>query len=142
LKTWPEAVLALGVTLILGASLWLWTGEPVGGEPTTGSTTPIAVDTEAAARGQTLAQETGCLNCHTTDGSAGTGPTWKGLAGASRPLASGESVTADNAYLFNSIVDPTSQVVEGFDAVMPTTYNDQLSQQDIDDLVAYINSLG
>jgi cytochrome c oxidase subunit 2 len=51
-------------------------------------------------------------------------------------------VVADNAYLFNSIVDPTSQVVAGFEAVMPTTYNDQLSQQDIDDLVAYINSLG
>jgi cytochrome c oxidase subunit 2 len=142
LKSWPEAALALGVTLILGASLWLWTGEPIGGEPTTGSTTAVSVDTEAAARGQVLAQETGCLNCHTTDGSAGTGPTWKGLAGASRPLASGESVVADNAYLFNSIVDPTSQVVEGFDAVMPTTYNDQLSEQDIDDLVAYINSLG
>ena len=142
MKTWGEAALALGVTLVLGAALWLFTGEPFGDNATTDSTTPAVVDTEAAARGQVLAQETGCLNCHSIDGTASTGPTWKGLVGASRPLASGETVVADNAYLFNSIVDPTSQVVAGFEAVMPTTYSDQLSEQDIDDLVEYINSLG
>jgi cytochrome c oxidase subunit II len=142
MKTWAEGALALGVTLVIGAALWLWTGEPIGGEPTTDTTTPVAVDTEAAARGQVLAQETGCLACHTVDGTTGTGPTWKGLAGASRPLVSGETVVADNNYLFNSILDPTSQVVAGFEPVMPTTYSEQLTEQDINDLVQYINSLG
>jgi cytochrome c oxidase subunit 2 len=51
-------------------------------------------------------------------------------------------VVADDAYLFNSIVDPQSQLVAGYDAVMPTTYSESLSQTEIQDLVEYIKSLG
>lgn len=140
MKSWAEGALALGVTLVLGAGLWLFTGEPIGDE-TTDTTTPLVVDTEAAARGQILASDTGCLACHTIDGTTSTGSTWKGVAGSTRPLVSGEQVVADHAYLFNSIVDPPSQVVSGFEAVMPTTYSEQLSEQDINDLVEYIKSL-
>ncbi|HEY4584564.1 MAG TPA: cytochrome c [Acidimicrobiia bacterium] len=140
MRSWAEGALAIAVTLVLGAGLWLFTGEPVGEEPTD-TTTPVVVDIEAAARGQVLASETGCLACHTIDGASGVGPTWKGVAGATRPLVSGEQVVADNAYLFNSIVDPPSQVVSGYEPVMPTTYSDQLTEQEINDLVEYIKSL-
>ncbi|MEX1134317.1 MAG: cytochrome c [Acidimicrobiia bacterium] len=140
MRSWAEGALALAVTLVLGAGLWLFTGEPVGTD-TTETTTQLVVDIEAAARGQVLASDTGCLACHTIDGATGTGPTWKGAAGATRPLVSGEQVVADNAYLFNSIVDPPAQVVSGFEAVMPTTYSEQLSEQEINDLVEYIKSL-
>jgi cytochrome c oxidase subunit 2 len=57
-------------------------------------------------------------------------------------LDNGETVVADDAYLFNSIVDPQSQLVAGYEAVMPTTYADSLSQTEIQDLVEYIKSLG
>jgi cytochrome c oxidase subunit 2 len=57
-------------------------------------------------------------------------------------LVTGESVLADDAYLFSSIVDPAAQVVAGFDAVMPTTYSETLSEDEINDLVQYIRSLG
>ena len=138
---WAEGLLALGITVVLGIGLWLFSGEPIGaGSP--GSTTPIAVDSESAARGETLAAESGCLACHAIDGTAGTGPTFKGLAEASRPLESGESVIADHAYLFNSIVDPLAQIVAGFEAVMPTTYSETLTEDEINDLVEYIKSLG
>ena len=63
------------------------------------------------------------------------------MAGATRPLVSGEQVVADNAYLFNSIVDPPSQVVSGFEPVMPTSFADQLTEDEINDLVEYIKSL-
>lgn len=132
--------MALGLTLILGFGLWLFTGASVPDGPAD-TTNPIAFDAEAAARGATVAANTGCQACHNIDGTQGTGPTWKGLAGASRPLESGESVVADDAYLFNSIVDPKSQVVAGFDPVMPTTYSDQLTEDEINDLVEYIKSL-
>jgi len=140
MRNWAEGAMALGLTLILGVGLWLFTGGSVAGG-TTETTSPIAFDTEAAARGATVAANTGCQACHNVDGTQGTGPTWKGLAGASRPLESGESVVADDAYLFNSIVDPRSQVVAGFDPVMPTTYSDQLTEDEINDLVEYIKSL-
>jgi len=139
---WAEGLLALGITVVLGIALWLFSGQSLGSEGTGESTTPIAYDAEAAARGEALAAETGCLACHAIDGTAGTGPTWQGLAGAERPLDSGETVVADDAYLFASIVDPQVQVVAGFDPVMPTTYSETLTENEINDLVEYIKSLG
>lgn len=141
MRSWAEGLLALGLTVILGVALWQFSGESIGAESTE-STTPVVVDTGAAARGEALAAETGCLACHAIDGTSGTGSTWKGLAGASRPLVTGESVVADDAYLFNSIVDPAAQVVAGFDPVMPATYSETLTEEEINDLVEYIKSLG
>ncbi|MEA1902449.1 MAG: cytochrome c [Actinomycetota bacterium] len=102
----------------------------------------VAPPPETGLPGEEIALNTGCLACHTTDGNASVGPTWQGLAGSERPLEGGETVTADDAYLETSIVDPAFQVVEGFPAVMPPTYGDQLSSGDIAALVEYINSLG
>ena len=141
MKTWAEGLTALGITILLGLGLWLFSGRPLGAGATD-STSPVAFDSEAAARGEALAAATGCLACHNIDETSSTGPGWGGLAGSEVALASGETVVADDNYLFNSIVDPASQVVDGFDAVMPTTYADSLSEPEIDDLVEYIKSLG
>ena len=141
MKSAAEAGLAILVILVLGAGFWLYGGGELGGDDTTATTIPIVVDPEAAGRGLQLANDTGCLACHTVDGTRGTGPTWSGVAGASRPLESGESVLADTAYLFNSIVDPGAQLVEGYPDVMPADYADQLTEDEINDLVTYIQSL-
>ncbi|HEX5695159.1 MAG TPA: cytochrome c [Acidimicrobiia bacterium] len=142
MNSWTEGALALIVVVALGIGLFLFTGESMGdGGTGAEDPQPIAVDPEAAARGEVLAEGQGCLQCHTTDGQLASGPSWKGLAGSTRPLASGEEVLADDAYLFNSIVDPHSQVVEGYEAIMPDFYSDQLDEQQINDLVEYIKSL-
>ena len=140
---WTEAILALAVTALVGVSLMLSTGESlIGSGATTSTTINIEVDDESAGRGMVLADSNGCLACHTIDGTPSTGPTWKGVAGSSRPLETGESVVADDLYLFRSITDPGSQVVAGFDNVMPATYGDTLTDQEISDMVEYIKSLG
>ena len=139
MNSWTEGALALIVVVGLGVGLFLFTGQSLGDGG--GTIPPVAVDPEAAARGEVLAEGNGCLQCHTTDGRPGSGPTWKGLAGSIRPLTGGGEVVADDAYLFNSIVDPHSQVVDGFEAIMPTFYADQLDEQQINDLVEYIKSL-
>lgn len=142
MNSWREGALALIVIVSLGIGLFLFTGQSIGdGGGGTDTTQPISIDPEAAARGATLAEGQGCLQCHTTDGRPGSGPTWKGLAGSTRPLSGGEEVVADDAYLFSSIVTPNNQVVEGFDAIMPTFYSDQLDEGQINDLVEYIKSL-
>ena len=136
-----EAMLALGVVVLLGVGLFQFTGAPLG-SPLPATPATVAFDAEAAARGELLAEAQGCLQCHTVDGTPGTsGPTWKGLAGSSRPVESGGFVTADDTYLFNSIVDPDAQVVTGYQPVMPGFYADQLSEQEVNDLVEYIKSL-
>jgi mono/diheme cytochrome c family protein len=140
MNNWTEGALALIIVVGLGVGLFLFTGQSLG-DGTEATTQTITVDPEAAARGAVLAEGQGCLQCHTIDGTLASGPSWKGVAGSIRPLTSGDEVVADDNYLFNSIVDPNSQVVEGYEPLMPTFYQDQLDEQQITDLVEYVKSL-
>lgn len=93
-------------------------------------------------RGRKLATTQGCIGCHTADGTAIIGPTWKGLAGKQERLEGGATMVVDDAYLRTAIIDPNLQIVEGFKAkIMPPTYGKTLSAEQIDDLIAYIKSL-
>jgi cytochrome c oxidase subunit 2 len=56
-------------------------------------------------------------------------------------LASGEKVTADEAYVRESIVNPAVKVVAGYQPVMPT-YQGLVSEEGLMQLVAYIQTLG
>ncbi len=69
-----------------------------------------------ADAGKLLAQRRGCNQCHSTDGTAGTGPSFKDLFGEQVKLADGSSVTADENYIRESILDPTKKVVSGLPA--------------------------
>ncbi len=103
--------------------------------------TPSATSTSPVAAGEQLAQSEGCTACHSTDGTNGIGPTWKGLYNSQVTLTNGSTVTANVAYLHESIVDPDAQIVKGFQPnVMPATFS-HLSAQQINDLIAYIESL-
>jgi mono/diheme cytochrome c family protein len=83
-----------------------------------------------------------CIGCHSTDGTDKVGPTWSGLSGSQRTFIDGSTVTADDPYILESIVDPGAKVVEGFgDGLMPGSFSDSFSADELDALVAYINSL-
>ena len=102
-----------------------------------GGTPPAALEP-----GEQIALDAGCMACHTTDGTDLVGPTWLGLAGSERVLTTGETVIADDAYLRNAIVDPDSQIAEGFEpGQMPANYEETLPSEDIDLIVDFINSL-
>lgn len=90
--------------------------------------------------GRRLATERNCVSCHSADGSDGVGPSWRGVYGTSGQLIDGRTVTADRAYLVRSIRQPQAEVVAGFDVVEMPTF--ELTPDEIDDLVAYIESLG
>lgn len=93
-----------------------------------------------ACWGQKLASSKGCVACHAVDGvQQQPCPNWLGVFGKERPLASGETVVADESYLANSIVNSWDQIVQGYGKTMPP-YN--FPQEEIDALVAYIKSLG
>ena len=93
-----------------------------------------------AATGEKLSAEYGCLRCHTVDGTPHLGPTWRGLYGSVVPLADGSLVTADDAYLTESMMDPQAKMVRGYQALMPT-YLGRLSGPDAAAIVEYIRSL-
>ena len=93
-----------------------------------------------ACWGQKLSNSKGCLACHSVDGEKTQPcPNWKGLFGTDRLLVSGETVTADEAYLANSITNSWDQVVQGYAKTMPPY---AFPEQEVDALVAYLKSLG
>ena len=93
-----------------------------------------------ACWGQKLSNSKGCMACHAVDGvKQQPCPNWKGVFGKERPLVSGETVVADEAYLASSITNSWDQVVQGYGKTMPP-YN--FPQEEIDALVAYLKSLG
>jgi cytochrome c oxidase subunit 2 len=97
----------------------------------------------ASAQGQKLFQERGCASCHQTEagGQQGRGPTLFGLFGKKQQIQGGDEVTVDEAYIRESILNPQAKVALGFQPIMPT-FQGQLSEEQILQLVAYIRSLG
>ncbi len=79
-----------------------------------------------------------CLTCHTLDGSALVGPSFQGIAGRAGTRVEGLSA---EEYLRQSILEPTAYVVEGFEPTMPETYADTLSEDDINNVIAFLLSL-
>lgn len=90
-------------------------------------------------KGRQLAEQHGCLACHSLDGSASLGPGWQGLYGRTEQLADGSSVQVDEAYLKESILDPKAKLVQGYPPVM-VAY--AFADDELDALVALIKSLG
>jgi cytochrome c oxidase subunit 2 len=91
------------------------------------------------AAGEKLFTELNCITCHRPD-SAGRGPVLVGTFGRPVPLAGGDTVVADEAYVRESILSPAARVAAGYQPVMPT-YQGQVSEEQIIALIAYIQSL-
>ena len=92
-----------------------------------------------------LANQFGCLGCHSVDGTmeGKKAPSWKGLAGSERKLTSGGSVTADRNYLMESILNPTAKVAAGFESTetgMPP-YKGILTDIQLESLLLYFEGL-
>jgi cytochrome c2 len=105
---------------------------------------PVPVTAALVAQGRSLYQADGCSACHSLTGGSGVGPSFKGVAGSSVALATGQTVTADDAYLEQSITDPDAQIVKGYRAgVMSaavSSYDLAKKPADIRALVAFIKS--
>lgn len=100
------------------------------------------VSDDPVERGSVWYEQFGCNACHTVDGSEGVGPSWAGLYGEDVTLSDGSTVVADHEYLYQSICDPASQIVEGFQPIMPPNYcEDNITDDQIDDIIAFIESL-
>lgn len=88
-------------------------------------------------RGQKLTVDSGCTACHSLEKDVRlVGPSWYNVGDHAVTRVEGESPAL---YLYNSIVDPNAFVIEGYPAnVMPSTFRDALSDQDIADIIAYL----
>jgi cytochrome c oxidase subunit 2 len=97
--------------------------------------------TKGKPRGTQLFQEKGCMACHSIDRTPRVGPTLKGLFGKTITVMTDgkeRNITADEAYLRKSILEPNADVVKGFPPVMPS---EKMMKDEIDELIQYIKEL-
>ena len=93
-----------------------------------------------AEAGQKLFTDLACITCH-KDTSDGRGPALKNLFGKAVNLQSGATVTADEAYVRESITNPQAKVVLGYQPLMPT-FQGLVTEEQLMQLIAYIKSIG
>lgn len=98
---------------------------------------------ELIALGKTLSQSKGCTACHSTDGSRLIGPSYKGIYGHETTVMTdgkARQVTVDDEYIKKSMLDPTADIVQGFQPLMPSQKG-LVTDSEIKALTAYIKSL-
>jgi len=96
---------------------------------------------DPVGRGSKWVEQYGCVSCHSLDGSESVGPSWKGIYGTQVLLSDGTSVTVNEEYIRDSILNPGKNIVQGFSNVMPANFSQQLTDQQITDIVQFIKSL-
>ena len=96
-----------------------------------------------AEEGERLFVQYHCAGCH---GGSQTvrAPRLEGVYGHPVPIQEGKDVrfvTADERYIRDSILLPKSQVVAGYEPVMPS-FQGQISEDELLKIIAYIKSIG
>lgn len=79
-----------------------------------------------------------CITCHTRDGSELVGPSLQGIeerAGSRVPGLSAEE------YIRQSIKEPSAYLVDGYEDTMAQTFADAFSDEDINNIIAYLFTL-
>jgi cytochrome c oxidase subunit 2 len=90
-------------------------------------------------QGASLFKRFGCETCHRAGGT-NQGPSLAGLFGKTVKLQGGNTVTADENYIRESILDPRAKIVAGYQPIMPT-FKGLVSEEGLLQLIAYIKSL-
>jgi cytochrome c oxidase subunit 2 len=90
-------------------------------------------------QGASLFKRFGCETCHRAGGTS-RGPALAGLFGKPVKLQGGSTVTADEDYIRESILDPRAKIVDGYQPIMPT-FKGLVSEEGLLQLIAYIKSL-
>jgi cytochrome c oxidase subunit 2 len=91
-------------------------------------------------KGEALVRANGCLGCHSIDGTKLIGPTWEGLFGSPVELSDGSTVTSDEEYISESILNPSAKIVAGYEAAsaMPPY---SFTQEELGNIIAYLTTL-
>src|ERR1700728_654324 len=95
--------------------------------------------TSLAQNGERLFASMGCNACH-SGSAAARGPNLAGVYGSKLQLTNGSQVLVNDAYLRDAILNPSQHITAGYAPIMPT-YQGQISEDGLIDLVEYIKSM-
>ena len=94
-----------------------------------------------ASQGEKYFHQYGCANCHHFD-NQGRCPDLRNLYMRPVQISTGQTVTADDSYLRESILDPNAKIVYGFHANIMPNFNGQIPEEQVLALISYIKALG
>lgn len=127
----PKPILPAMLALILFMAACKITSQPEKLMDSRPETTEIS--------GEVIYQRMGCAGCHGTDAGVAA-PSLEGLYGETVLLETGETILANDSYLRESILSPSTRIVQGYKAIMPS-FNGQITDEQVDALIEYIRSL-
>jgi cytochrome c oxidase subunit 2 len=93
-----------------------------------------------AQQGERLFEQMGCSGCHLED-RPGRGPSLRGVYGSRIQLAGGQTVQADDAYLREAILNPNAKVTAGYKPNIMPSFQGQVNEEQVLQLIVYIKSL-
>jgi len=93
-----------------------------------------------ASQGEKLFQQLGCSTCHLLD-EQGRCPIMRGVYGSQVLLDDGRTILADDAYIRESILNPNAKIVSGFHKDVMPTFQGQVTEENLLQLIEYIKSL-
>ncbi len=91
------------------------------------------------ASGEELFTNLACITCHRGDDTA-RGPVLAGLDGGEVLLRGGRTVTRDDNYLRQAILNPEAHLVDGYDPLMPS-YQGQITEEQLMQLIRYLKEI-
>lgn len=110
----------------------------------TSTVVPPSGEANKRLKGASITRKYGCTACHTTDGTKLVGPSYKGIWG-SKTLVETNGVTreviVDEQYVRQSIYEPAVDVVVGYPKGLMVSYKDQVTEEELNDLIEYFQSL-
>lgn len=104
----------------------------------------LLAEANPGAAGRRLIEVNGCFACHSSDGSKLVGPSFKGLYEHEQNVVtdgSTRSVVANDDYIIKSIYEPDADVVEGYRKGQMLSYKNQLSEQEIQQIIEYLKTI-
>lgn len=94
--------------------------------------------------GHSVLDKTGCLACHSIDGSKLVGPSFKSLYGSTVEVKTNgttHKITADDEYIKNSINDPDKDIVTDYPPGVMKSYKGIITDKDVQLITEYFKTL-
>jgi len=94
--------------------------------------------------GLTILKQNACISCHSLDGSKLIGPSFQGIYGRTETVVeegTDSEITVDDDYIKSSINEPNLQVVKDYTPGLMISYKEQLSDEDLNQIIEYFKTL-
>jgi cytochrome c oxidase subunit 2 len=103
------------------------------------------INTKSAEHpGLQILKKNACISCHSLDGNKLIGPSFKGLWGRNETVVTTgteREINVDEAYIKTSIYEPNADVVKGYNQGLMISYQNLVSEEDIEQIIDYLKTL-